>query len=455
MSEFRQRKTCDLAIYVAPRPRSLDESTAMTSSTPIQNDATETGSPFYHGWLVVAVATLVALFGWGLGFYGPAVYLVALKDHFEWNTTQVSAAITVYYLVAAIIIMSSAGLFERHGTRTVVATGIVAMACGAAGLGLATQQWHVPIAFLALSAGWAFMSGAAINIIIAPWFDRRRGLAVSLALTGSGLGGIIVVPALLAIRERYGFPASVYALSTAMLLVALPAVLAVLRPKRPGEYDRADREEAAKPGAEAASAAPTSWSVGVALRDIRFVSVSAAFAIALTAQVGFLTHQVAFFSPVIGTAGAAWAIGLMIATAMLWRISTGSFIDSVDARAFSFVNFLLQALAMVAFLFADSPITIYLASCLLGLSIGNMIALPGIVLQREVPREHFTRAIALVVGVNQFTFAFGPALLGFLRDFSGSYRVSIAVCCVIQLVAATIITLPKIVRTNVSSYKNP
>jgi MFS family permease len=451
MSEFRQRKSCDLAIVPADTNATRNESTAMTSTTLTRNGVPEGSSPFYHGWLVVAVATLVALFGWGLGFYGPAVYLVVLKDRFSWNNTQVSAAITVYYLVAAVIIMSSAKWFEHYGARKVVATGIIAMACGAAGLGLVSQQWHVPIAFLALSVGWAFMSGAAINIIVAPWFDRRRGLAVSLALTGSGLGGIVVVPALLAIRERYGFPTSVYVLSAAMLLIALPAVLAVLRPKRPGEHDRADQQETAKSGAaEAAS----SWSIGTALRDIRFVSISAAFAIALMAQVGFLTHQIAFLSPIVGTGGAAWAIGLMVATAMLWRISTGSFIDSVDARTFSFANFLVQALAMVAFLFAEGSIAIYLASCLVGLSIGNMIALPGIVLQREVPRAYFVRAIALVVGINQFTFAFGPALLGLLRDASGSYRLSIAVCCVIQLVAAAIIVVPKIVRTNEPLYKS-
>lgn len=419
----------------------------MASSTFTKNAPSADRSRLYHGWLVVAVATIVAVFGWGLGFYGPAVYLVALRERFGWNTTQVSAAITLYYLVAAVIIMSSARLFERYGSRKVVAFGILAMASGAAGLGFVSQQWHVTVAFAALSVGWAFMSGAAINIIVAPWFDRRRGLAVSLALTGSGLGGIIVVPVLLAVSERHGFSAGVHAVCVAMLLIALPAVLAVLRPKRPREHDRADQSEAATSDAGASNSGAAPWQLSVALRDVRFVSVSASFAIALLAQVGFLTHQVAFLSPAVGSAGAAWAIGLMVSTAMVWRIGSSSFIDSVDARAFSFVNFVMQALAMIAYLFAETPIAIYLASCLLGLSVGNMIALPGIVLQREVPRAHFTRAIALVVGVNQFTFAFGPALVGLLHDASGSYRLPIAACCAIQLVAAAVIALPAMMRT--------
>ena len=49
-------------------------------------------------------------------------------------------------------------------------------------LSLVTERWQVYFAFALMSVGWATMSGAAINIIVAPWFDKRRGLAVSWAL---------------------------------------------------------------------------------------------------------------------------------------------------------------------------------------------------------------------------------------------------------------------------------
>jgi MFS family permease len=133
----------------------------------------------YHGWIVVAAAFFVALYGFGLGFYGPGMYLVALKELHGWPTAELSLAITTYYVFGATLLFFWVGsLFDRHGARKVVVVGTVAMACGLVLLALVTRPWHVYVAFAVMSVGWATMSGAAINIIVAPWFDRRRGLAV-------------------------------------------------------------------------------------------------------------------------------------------------------------------------------------------------------------------------------------------------------------------------------------
>ena len=100
-------------------------------------------------------------------------------------------------------------LFDRHGAGKVVLVGTVAMACGTVLLALVTRPWGVYAAFAVMSAGWATMSGAAINIIVAPWFDRRRGLALSWALNGASAGGIIIVPLLTFLIARFGFAVAI------------------------------------------------------------------------------------------------------------------------------------------------------------------------------------------------------------------------------------------------------
>ena len=78
----------------------------------------------YHGWLVVAAAFLVALYGFGLGFYGPGIYLVALKARHGWPTRELSTAITTYYVLGATLLFFWVGpLFDRHGARKVVVPG--------------------------------------------------------------------------------------------------------------------------------------------------------------------------------------------------------------------------------------------------------------------------------------------------------------------------------------------
>lgn len=56
----------------------------------------------FYGWYVVGCAFLVARWGWGLGFYGPSIYLVALQQEHAWSTATVSVAITAYYLMGAL-----------------------------------------------------------------------------------------------------------------------------------------------------------------------------------------------------------------------------------------------------------------------------------------------------------------------------------------------------------------
>src|SRR5213080_2906596 len=75
----------------------------------------------YHGWLVVGAAFFVALFGWGLGFYGPGIYLVALQDRNGWPAAELSYAVTAYYLLGATSLFFWVGpLFDRWGARVVI-----------------------------------------------------------------------------------------------------------------------------------------------------------------------------------------------------------------------------------------------------------------------------------------------------------------------------------------------
>src|SRR5439155_1569744 len=147
-------------------------------------------------WNVVGATFVMALLSFGLGFYGLSVYVATLQRLHGWSASAVSAPVTMYYVAGAVLTAAIGDLYERFGPRAVVAGGSVAMAAGVAALGVVTQPWQLYPTFLVMSLGWGAMSGAAINIILAPWFQRRRGLVVSIAFNGATLGGVIVAPVL-------------------------------------------------------------------------------------------------------------------------------------------------------------------------------------------------------------------------------------------------------------------
>jgi len=149
-----------------------------------------------------------------------------------------------------------------------VAAGGAAMAAGVAALGAVSEPWHLYPVFLVLSAGWGAMSGAAINIILAPWWERRRGLAVSLAFNGATLGGVIVAPALVPLIEAVGLQRALSAAAVALLgMIALAAAAMRRGPEAVGLAP--DGDPAAAPGARPAAPGDHAGR-GDALRTWRF-----------------------------------------------------------------------------------------------------------------------------------------------------------------------------------------
>ena len=162
----------------------------------------------------------------------------------------------------------------------------------------------------------------------------------------------------------------------------------------------------------------------------------------MTAQVGFLTHQIGFLSPSIGTVAAGWAVSLTTFAAVLGRIVT----DRIDRRPVACVNFIVQMLGMAILVTATAPAMLYLGCALFGLGVGNTTSLPGLLVQQEFPKQHFARIVSLVVAINQFSFAFGPSLLGQLEHAEGSYGTGLLACLSMEALAAFIVISPAIVR---------
>src|SRR5262249_17781067 len=96
---------------------------------------------------------------------------------------------------------------------------------------------------------------------------------------------------------------------------------------------------------------------------------------------------------------------------------------------------------LLVMLQSSTYFAVYLACAVFGFGVGNMIVLPALMVQREYPVAAFGMMTALVLGNIQVTNAFGPSLLGGLRDATGSYAAPISVCMSFELAAVVIILL--------------
>jgi MFS family permease len=196
-----------------------------------------------------------------------------------------------------------------------------------------------------------------------------------------------------------------------MLVILMPVVILVLRPSRADERDPRD-SDVAQSRVPASPAEADRFRLASVLCSVRFISISVPFALGLITQVGFFTHQMAFLSPTIGTVAAGWAVSLTTFAAVVGRIVVSFIVDQFDRRIISGINFIVQMLGMAMLTIAATPTLLYLGCALFGLASGNLTSLPGLLVQQEFPKQHFARIVSFVVPINQFSFAFGPTLLG-------------------------------------------
>jgi MFS family permease len=285
------------------------------------------------------------------------------------------------------------------------------------------------------------MGGGSINTIIAQWFDHRRGLAASLALNGASCGGLIFAPAFAWGIDTFGFAAACYGAVAVVLATLWPLAAFALRPRRAGEHDVGD-EDAARAELEGEP-----MSRRALLGTPRYLTMVGAFSIGLLAQISFIAHQAAFLEPTLGLKGAGWALSVTALSAVIGRLAVGAVIDRIDRRLATAGNLAIQVLSMVVLLSATSAAGLYAGCILFGFGVGNLITLPGLIVQQEFPRRDFARAVSLNVAVTQLVAAVGPYLLGLLHDLSGNYRSSLIACLVLQVAAALLILVRPSPRT--------
>jgi predicted MFS family arabinose efflux permease len=386
----------------------------------------------YDGWRIVVVCFLLATFGWGLGFYGQSVYVAELHRLHGWPASLISSATTFFYLSGAALVAFVSEAIRAFGPRRCLIAGVFAMAAAAVSIGQVREPWQLYLANAVLAFGWAGTSLGIITNTLGLWFDNKRGMAISLALNGASFGGIAGVPLLVAAIGHFGFSGAMTAAAVAMIVLMVPVIL-IFVGQPPIHLSG---------GAAARADAPSATQIRAwAFRDIGFLSVSIAFALVLFAQVGFIVHLISFLDQVVGRERAAVAVALLTAMAVIGRVLFSFVIDRLNQRLASALSFVSQAMALTIIINLHNDIALIGACALFGFSVGNLITLPSLIVQREFDPRSFGVLVSLITAVNQVTYAFCPGVVGVLRDVSGSYSLPFYGCIGVELVAAVLIMI--------------
>jgi len=379
-------------------------------------------------WRAILACFITAIFGWGFGFSGTSVYLAELQRLHGWSSGLIASALTAYYLIGAVCLTWVHVVLRRLGPGRLLASGTVLLGLGATLFSRSQHPWEMFAAAILMGTGWAGCTSTAISTVLAIYFQQQRGLAITLALNGASAAGFTVAPVLVELSQRIGVGRAVPLVAVVMLTFVVPLIAIGLRGSRGEELD-----------------SPRS-SAGFGPMDVvstwRFWSVALPFALALAAQVGLIVHLVSFLLPRLGAAGAATALALTSVAAMSGRLMLAGVIDRLHQRRTAAGSFASQAMGVgLMMAFGHQPAALFAGCVIFGLSVGNVITFPALIIQREFAAAAFGIVIGLSTAVGQFTFALAPALLGVVRDMTGGYAAVLVVCMALQLGGAMLVVV--------------
>ncbi|RFB76328.1 MFS transporter [Methylovirgula sp. 4M-Z18] len=394
--------------------------------------------PFF-GRRVVGAAFIMAIFGWGFGFYGPPIFMQAVLERTQWSVGFVSAAVTLHFLFGALVVARLPQLHARFGVPRVTVAGSAALALGVIGWALAREPWQVLLAALISGAGWVTMGAAAVNAVIAPWFVARRPIALATAYNGASIGGVILSPLWAWAIARFGFGVAAVVLGLVMVfvMVVLARSVFAVTPEAIGQHPDGE----AMPRGPMRSDDPAAARAGVFLwRDRLFLTLAVGTSLGLFAQAGLIAHLYSVLVTPLGNQGASLAMGLATACAIAGRIVVGRLMPpGTDRRLVSCVCYGVQVAGSLLLLCsAGSHIALLLFGVVLfGSGIGNATSLPPLIAQTEFAKADVQRVVALNVAISQATYALAPAAFGLLRMSlpAGNTGLMFAVAAAIQLAA--------------------
>src|SRR4051794_12552898 len=397
------------------------------TSTPSQgHDET---SPRYPGWRVVFACFLLALAIFGFALYGQGVYLVELQRLNGWPASLISGASTLSLLLGSLITIFTDEIIRRVGVKRLVLMGIACLAVAMVLIAFAAAPWQLYAAFALMSLGWVGMGTVIISTVAGAWFEKRRGLAISLAFLGASSGGVVLTPLLVLLVTYAGFQPAMLIASAIMLAVLFPVTFTwITLPSVP-----------AVPSAASMDRPPPGISRAQLIRRIAFWTIAAPFALGVAAQVGFIVHQIAMMEPKIGAVGAGFAVSLMTLMAMIGRLSLGVVADRLNPRIAAAVSLLSQAAALLTIDLTDDFHLVLGASAVFGLSVGNLITLPPLIIHREFEAASFTIVMGLFTAISGTLGALGPVLLGLAQGWTGDYRLALGLCIALEVIAAVIV----------------
>jgi MFS family permease len=395
----------------------------------------------FYGWYVVAISCLATSTGIApFVFISLGLFMIPFYNEFGWTRGQISSIIPVLVLSLMIAQPFAGRLIDKLGTRTLLIPSTIVFGLLLAAIPIFVSEiWHLAIIFFLIGTLGVGANTMPHMRIISGWFNKRRGLAIGISVSGIGLGYTYVPMLLESIISVHGWRAGYYALSLLVLFVALPLIYIFLKgsPEEMGLF--ADGVEPVD-----ASEIPQS-NIGLTsaetIRKLDFWLLLFIFLFISFNLHGLSQH----LPPMMTDRGLDSSMAAMITSSLglsvlVSRVLVGYLLDIYFAPRVAMLFFGLSTIGIAMFLLTSSLPMLFLAAILAGLSLGAEIDILAYLIGKYFGLRSFGEIYGLLfVGIFLGT-AMGSPAFGLSFDKTGSYSSILTIAIVVNVVAVLLTT---------------
>jgi len=399
----------------------------------------ENNSPkIYYGWWIVLTAAVGMSTGPGQFAFGAlGLFMIPLNQEFGWSRTEISLALTCFTVALAFSIPYIGKLVDQYGSRKILLPSFIVFSFLLALIPLlADRLWILYTLFALIGCLGAGANALPYLRTISAWFDRRRALALGIAMGGSGTGYVYVPPAVQYMIDNHGWRSAYLVLAAVTLVVAVPLVYFVLR-EAPSKKDLEGSSELRNQAIAEKAVAHTP--LLPLLKKPLLWQLFLIFCLLSFTLYGVLSHLVPMLRDRGMSAASAALVQSTLGMALVAsRVVIGYVMDRIFAPHVAITCFLLSAVGVSLLATGAIDLLAFVAAVCIGISMGAEIDMLAFLAGRYFGVENFGRVYGVLFTSFLIGTSAGPVVYGMVFESLGSYIWVLVVSVVLMLASALI-----------------
>lgn len=402
----------------------------------------------FYGWWIVISAGIVQWYSSAVFWRGFPPFFDAILNTFGWSSAATGAAVSLQRSESGLISPFVGTVIKKFGPKKVMAFGILLTGSSFIWMSKMQSLWEFYCAITILTLGMSFGTFIIFVDVVGNWFQKNRGKAIAILMSGAGLGGITIPLIVLGIEE-FGWRNMIFGVGIGFWVLGLPTSL-ILRgdPEDYGQYPDGKKQEKGGGETNDKDNRNSGTSISEALKTGNFWKLALAAGISQSVFTSNLFHLTSFKEFGLSTTFAATIIGLSWWGDILGRMIIGFITDKFDRKKLLTISFTLLSLGIIGvsiigsqgeYGFFPKNLGIILFIIFFGLGFGASVPLRLTLAADYFGRKNYGSMIGMLNTVGAVFGTLSPLLIGLTKDITGEYKYAYYILSVLMIFAIPLV----------------